>query len=64
MKNIQVGQIWKTRGGELVRVVSVDDTDFPYNLAPRSCVTADGREFDDGEPGELDLVSLVRDVGA
>lgn len=60
MKNIQVGQTWRTRSGDVVFVSSKDDTSFPFNLSPRSCVTADGKEFDDGRKGGLDLVRLVR----
>lgn len=59
-KNIQVGQLWRTRGGEVVLIKSKDDTSYPFNLSPRSCVTADGREYDDGSKGALDLVRLVR----
>lgn len=60
MKNIQVGQLWRTRSGEVVLIKSKDDTSFPFNLAPASCVTADGKEFDDGRKGGLDLIRLVR----
>lgn len=59
MKHIEVGQFWRTRSGEVVRIVSRDATSYPFNLAPRSCVTADGREFDDGRRGGLDLMRQV-----
>ena len=59
-KNIQVGQVWMTRNGERVYIKSRDTTSYPFNLSPQSCVTADGREFDDGRKGGLDLVRLVR----
>lgn len=61
-KNIQVGQVWRTRNGEIVYIRSKDETSYPFNLSPRSCVTADGKEFDDGSKGGLDLVRLVRNA--
>lgn len=62
-KNIQVGQLWRTRNGEIVLIKSQDTTSYPFNLAPASCVTADGKEFDDGRRGGLDLVRIVRNTG-
>lgn len=59
-KNIQVGQVWRTRNGEIVYIKSQDDTSYPFNLSPQSCVTADGKEFDDGRKGGLDLIRLLR----
>lgn len=59
-KNIQVGQVWRTRNGEIVYIKSQDDTSYPFNPSPQSCVTADGKEFDDGRKGGLDLIRLLR----
>ena len=59
-KNIQVGQVWRTRGGDIVLIKSKDDTSYPFNLSPVSCVTKDGREFDDGRTGNLDLMKLIK----
>lgn len=59
-KNIQVGQLWRTRCGEIVLIKSQDTTSYPFNLSPASCVTADGREYDDGRKGGLDLIRIVR----
>ena len=58
-KTIAVGQVWKTRSGDTVFISSKDDTSYPFNFSPRSCVTEQGREFDDGRPGDLDLMRLV-----
>lgn len=59
MKTIEVGQWWRTRNGDVVFIKSKDDTTYPFNLFPRSCVTADGKEFDDGANGGLDLIRKV-----
>ena len=60
MKKIAIGQVWETRGGELAMVHSRDETSYPWNLKPRSCVTDKGREYDDGTAGDLDLIRLVK----
>lgn len=59
-RNIEVGQVWKTRNGEVVFIHSKDDTSYPFNLSPYSCVTQDGKEFDDGRKGGLDLMRRLR----
>lgn len=59
-KNIQVGQLWETRCGDVVMIKDRDTTSYPWNLSPQSCVTEDGKEFDDGSKGNLDLIRLVK----
>ena len=36
-KNIQVGQVWRTRCGDIVLVKSQDDTSYPFNRSYMYC---------------------------
>lgn len=74
---IKVGQIWRTRSGEEVKVVGYDhltktklawDLNFhptkryPKDTTPDASVTNQGRAYSDGRFHKDDLVELIQDV--
>lgn len=62
-KKIKVGQLWKTREGEKVRVLSVyDDSGYPVYCDNRKMYTKDGFYLGADMPVEFDLVELLSDT--
>lgn len=59
---IKVGQKWKTRGGEIVEIVSNDnDYHYPWNLSSGESVNNEGYIWDDYAFDSGDLITLVQD---
>lgn len=60
--NIQVGQQWRTRGGEVVTIAGRDEnTDTPYvwDLSNGESVNENGHEVGDSRLSSNDLIELV-----
>lgn len=71
--NIQIGQQWRTLGGDTVAVESYDSSDsaLPWrvssvkpNTGNSSWRTDDGRYHEDGRTSSRDLIELVADTPA
>lgn len=64
--NIQVGQQWRTRGGDVVTIKAYDPTAryFVWDLTDGRSVDADGYESGADQPSPTDLVSLVGEQDA
>jgi hypothetical protein len=62
--DLKVGQRWRTRGGDIVAIIQNDGHDvYPWDVqyedgAP-GCVTDAGRDWDDGNESQEDLVELI-----
>lgn len=59
---IKVGQKWKTRGDEIVEVVSFDrESIWPWDLSNGASVTDEGIQRSDGQRSMSDIVVLIED---
>lgn len=59
---IKVGQKWRTRDGEVVRIDGSDDhPKWPWNLSKGRCCTDDGFIFSSDTPIAKDLIELIED---
>lgn len=59
---LAVGQKWKTRGGEIVEVLSEDNYhNYPWYLSSRDSVNNEGYVWDDCAFDSGDLITLIQD---